>query len=262
MGIHLRAGRDFTWADTPKSEHVIIINRAAAQREWPNEDPIGKLAQGIGDGDTRVIGVIDDVRETSVEEGSSPEVYVPVTQGEPASADVVIRSRLPVGVLEPSVMRVLRSMNPAQASVQLQPIQELVDHSTSPRRFFAILVGLFAALGLVLASLGIYGVISYSVTRQTQEIGIRMALGASRERVQMDVIKKTLRLAIAGIVVGAVASFAVAKGISSMLFGTEPTDPLTFAATVVLLVAVAFAAGYIPAWRASRINPMNALRSN
>jgi ABC-type antimicrobial peptide transport system permease subunit len=159
-------------------------------------------------------------------------------------------------------MQVLRSMNPAQASVQLQPIQELVDHSTSPRRFFAILVGMFAALGLILASLGIYGVISYSVTRQTQEIGIRMALGASRERVQMDVITRTLRLASAGIVVGAVASFAVAKGISSMLFGTEPTDPLTFAGMIVLLIAVAFAAGYIPAWRASRINPMTALRSN
>ena len=262
MGIHIRAGRDFTWDDAPKTEQVIIINQAAAKREWPNEDPIGKLARGIGDGDTRVVGVIDDVRESNVEENSSPEVYVPVTQGEPGGANVVIRSRLPVGVLEPSVMQVLRSMNPAQASVQLQPIQELVDHSTSPRRFFAILVGMFAALGLILASLGIYGVISYSVTRQTQEIGIRMALGASRERVQMDVITRTLRLAIAGIVVGAVASFAVAKGISSMLFGTEPTDPLTFAGTVVLLIAVAVAAGYIPAWRASRINPMTALRSN
>jgi predicted permease len=262
MGIHLRAGRDFTWADAPKSEHVVIINQAAAKREWPDEDPIGKLARGIGDGDTRVVGVIDNVRESNVEEDSSPEVYVPVTQGEPGSANVVIGSRLPVGVLEPSVMQVLRSMNPAQASVQLQPIQELVDHSTSPRRFFAILVGLFAGLGLLLASLGIYGVISYSVTRQTQEIGIRMALGATRERVQMDVITKTLRMAITGVVVGTIASFAVAKAISSMLFGTEPTDPLTFAGMIVLLIAVAFAAGYIPAWRASRINPMTALRSN
>ena len=114
----------------------------------------------------------------------------------------------------------------------------------------------------MLASLGIYGVISYSVTRQTQEIGIRMALGATRERVQMDVIKKTLRLAITGIIVGTVMSFAVAKGISSLLFGTKPTDPLTFTGMILLLIAVAFAAGYIPAWRASRINPMNALRSN
>jgi predicted permease len=262
MGIHLREGRDFTWADIPKSEQVIIINQAAARREWPNQDPIGKLAQGIGDGDTRVVGVIDDVRESNVEAGSSPEVYVPVTQGEPGKAEVVIRSKLPVEVLAPTVMRVLRSMNPGQAAVELRPIQSIVDHATSPRRFFAVLVALFAALGLVLASLGIYGVISYSVTRQTQEIGIRMALGATRERVQMGVILKTLRMALIGVAVGTIASFAVARAISSMLFGTEPTDPLTFAGMIVLLTVVAFVAGYLPARRASRINPTIALRSN
>jgi predicted permease len=262
MGMHLRAGRDFTWADGPKGEHVIIINQTAARREWPGEDPIGKLARGIGDGDTRVIGVIDDVRESGVEEGSSPQVYVPVTQGEPGKAEIVLRSKLPVQVLEPTVMRVLRSMNPGQATVPLRPIQSIVDHATSPRRFFAVLVGLFAVLGLILASLGIYGVISYSVTRQTQEIGIRMALGATRERVQMGVISKTLRMALIGVAVGTVASFAVARAISSQLFGTEPTDPVTFAGMIVLLTAVAFFAGYLPARRASRIDPMVALRSN
>jgi ABC-type antimicrobial peptide transport system permease subunit len=208
------------------------------------------------------VGVIDDVRESNVEAGSSPEVYVPVTQGEPGKAEVVIRSKLPVEVLAPTVMRVLRSMNPGQAAVELRPIQSIMDHATSPRRFFAVLVALFAALGLVLASLGIYGVISYSVTRQTQEIGIRMALGATRERVQMGVILKTLRMALIGVAVGTIASFAVARAISSMLFGTEPTDPLTFAGMIVLLTVVAFVAGYLPARRASRINPMIALRSN
>ena len=125
------------------------------------------------------LGVIDDVHEISAEEDSSPEVYVPVTQGEPGSAGVVIRSALPTAVLAPTVMQVLRSLNPGQAAVELRPIESLVDRSSSPRRFFAILVAIFAALGLILASLGIYGVISYSVTRQTQEIGIRMALGAT-----------------------------------------------------------------------------------
>jgi predicted permease len=262
MGIHLRQGRDFTWADAPKTEQVIIINQAAARREWPNEDPIGKLARGIGDGDTRVIGVIDDVRESSAEAGSSPEVYVPVTQGESGKPEVVIRSKLPIGVLAPSVMRTLRSLNPGQAAVEMRPIQSIVDHATSPRRFFAVLVGLFAGLGLLLASLGIYGVISYSVTQQTQEIGIRMALGATRERVQMSVITKTLRMALIGVAVGTVASFAVARAISSMLFGTQPTDPATFVGMVVLLTVVAFVAGYLPARRASRIDPMVALRSN
>ena len=262
MGIRLHEGRDFTWNDSPKSEHVIIINQAAARREWPNEDPIGKLARGIGDGKTRVVGVIDNVHETSAEEDSSPEVYVPVTQGEPGSAEVVIRSALPTGVLAPTVMQVLRSLNPGQAAVELRPIQSLVDRSSSPRRFFAILVAIFAALGLILASLGIYGVISYSVTRQTQEIGIRMALGASRERVQLAVISKTLRMALIGIALGTVASFAVARAIRSILFGTAPTDPITFAAVALLLTAVALAAGYLPARRASRTNPITALRGN
>ncbi len=238
MGIHLHEGRDFTWNDSPTSQPVIIINHAAARREWPTEDPIGKLAHGIGDGKTRVIGVIDDLHETSAEEASNPEVYVPVTQGEPGSAIVVIRSALPASILEPSVMQVLRSINPAQAAVQLTPIQSLVDRSSSPRRFFVTLVALFATLGLILASLGIYGVISYSVTRRTQEIGIRMALGATRERVQFDVITKTLRMALIGIALGTVASFAVARAISSMLFGTQPTDPITFTAMALLLTAV------------------------
>lgn len=262
MGIRLHAGRDFTWNDAPKSDPVIIINQAAARREWPNEDPIGKLAHGIGDGKTRVIGVIHDLHETSAEESSSPEVYVPVTQRLPTEQNVVIRSTLPASILAPSVMQVLRSINPAQVAVDLTPIQSFVDHSSSPRRFFAILVALFAGLGLILASLGIYGVISYSVTRQTQEIGIRMALGATRERVQLDVIYKTLRMALIGIALGTIASFAVARAIASMLFGTAPTDPITFAAMALLLTAVALAAGYLPARRASQTNPITALRSN
>jgi ABC-type antimicrobial peptide transport system permease subunit len=137
-----------------------------------------------------------------------------------------------------------------------------VDHANSPRRFFAVLVGIFAGLGLFLASLGIYGVISYSVTRQTQEIGIRMALGATRERVQFGVISKTLRMSLIGMAAGTAASFAVARAISSMLFGTQPSDPATFAGMIVLLTGVAFVAGYLPARRASRIDPMSALRGN
>ena len=260
MGMRLRSGRDFTWADRQKSERVIIINQTAALREWPNQNPIGQLAQGIGDGETRVIGVIDDVRETSAEASSSPEAYVPVTQGEPIKAEVVMRSTLPAKVLAPAVMQILRSLNPAQAAVELRPMQSLVNHVTSPRRFFAMVVGLFAGLGLLLASLGIYGVISYSVTRQTQEIGIRMALGATREQVHRRVIWNTLSTALIGIAVGTVASFAMARGIRSLLFGTEPTDPITFAGMVLLLILVALMAGYIPARRASRIHPIVALR--
>jgi len=160
------------------------------------------------------------------------------------------------------VMGTLRQMNPGQPATEFRPIQDLIDHATSPRRFFMLLVSIFAGLGLLLASLGIYGVISYSVTRQTQEIGIRMALGASRSRVQAAVIRRTLRLAVIGIVAGVVASVGVAKLIASLLYGTAPGDPVTFLGMVLLLVVVALLAGYIPARRASRIDPMIALRTN
>jgi predicted permease len=262
MGMQLREGRDFGWQDSPTSEPVIIINQAAARREWPGQDPIGRLAQGIGQSDTRVVGVISDVHESSVEDASSPEAYIPVTQAEPEGAELVVRTRLPHDVLASSVMSTLRSINPGQPATEFRPIQQIVDHAISPRRFFVLLVAAFAVVGLILASLGIYGVISYSVTRQTQEIGIRMALGATTARVQLDVIARTLRLALIGIVVGAVGSLAVAKAIASLLFGTEPTDPATFAGMILLLGAVALVAGYIPARRASRINPIVALRSN
>ena len=174
----------------------------------------------------------------------------------------MVRSKLPPAALAASVMGKLREINPGQPATEYKPIQALVDHATSPRRFFVLLVSIFAGLGLFLASLGIYGVISYSVTQQTQEIGIRMALGATRARVQGAVIWKTMRLALIGILLGGAASFALARGIASLLYGTAPTDPATFAGMVVLLGAVALIAGYLPARRASRIDPMIALRTN
>jgi ABC-type antimicrobial peptide transport system permease subunit len=165
-------------------------------------------------------------------------------------------------VLASKVMSVLRSINPGQPATEFRTIQQLVDRAVSPRRFFVLLVSLFAALGLILASLGIYGVISYSVSRQAQEIGIRMALGATASRVQLAVINKTLRLALAGIALGTFASFIVAKAISSLLFATNPNDPPTFAATILLLTLIAVLAGYIPARRASHVDPITALRVN
>jgi predicted permease len=256
IGMHLLQGRDIHWSDAPASQPVILINEAAARRDWPGQDPIGREAQGIGESVTQVIGVVSDVHESSVEEAANPEVFVPITQGNPEGGELVVRSKLAPGAIAGSVM------NPGQPAVELRPIQQLVDHAVSPRRFFVLLVGIFAALGLLLASLGIYGVISYSVTQQTQEIGIRMALGSSQGRVQLGVIARTLKLALIGIAVGMVASFAVSGLIASLLFGTAPTDPATFAGMIPLLVAVAFIAGYLPARRASRIDPIVALRCN
>lgn len=174
----------------------------------------------------------------------------------------MVRTKLPPEALASSVMKSLRSLNPAQPAAELRPLQQIVDQSVSPRRFFVLLVASFAVLGLILASLGIYGVISYSVMRRTQEIRIRMALGATAPQVQFAVIGKALRLAIVGIAFGTIGSFAVAKWIASLLFGTRPTDPATFAGIVLLLGVVSLIAGYIPARRASHIDPMVALRNS
>ena len=189
-------------------------------------------------------------------------MYLPVTQEDPEGAELVLRTKLPPEALASTVMKALRSLNPAQPASEFRALQQIVDRAVSPRRFFVLMVGAFAALGLVLASLGIYGVVSYSVTRQTQEIGVRMALGATPSQVQRGVIAKALKLAFIGMAAGSVASLVAAKWIESLLFGTRSTDPETFAAVVFLLGAVALVAGYIPARRASHIDPIIALRTN
>ena len=261
MGMRLRGGRDISFHDRSDTECVIVINQAAARREWPGgQDAVGREVYGAACKQSRVIGVIADVRETSLEEQASTQVYVPLTQADPEGAELVVRTRLPISAIEPAVMSTLRSLNAGQPRTQFRALQQVVDHAVSPRRFLMLLVTSFAAFGLVLASLGIYGVISYSVSQQAQEIGIRMALGASAARVQLGVVAQTLRLTLIGLVIGGAASFAVAKTIASLLFGTEPADPLIFTAMMSLLGVVALLAGQVPARRASSIDPMAVLR--
>jgi len=262
MRMRLIEGRDLNWDDVSNNRNVVIINETVARKLWPGQDPIGRAAMAGGT-ETQVIGVIADVRESGAEDNAGAQMYLPATkQFGPEGSYLVVRSKLPPAALATSVMRTLREINPGQPATEFKPIQGLVDHATSPRRFFVLLVGTFACLGLLLASLGIYGVISYSVTRQTQEIGIRMALGATQSWVQFDVIWKTLRLALIGIAVGIIASLVVARLIASLLFQTAPSDPLTFVGMVALLGGVALMAGYLPARRASKIDPMVALRTN
>ena len=259
MGMHLIEGRDISGEDAPKTAKVVVINETVARKLWPGQDPIGRIAEA-GGGDARVIGVIADVHETNAEEGARWQMYLPASQFGPEGAYLVLRSKLPPTALAPSVIRTLRQMNPGQPATEFKPIETLVEHATSPRRFFMLLVSVFAGLGLLLASLGIYGVISYSVTRQRQEIGIRMALGATQGNVLLGVLGRTLRLTLAGIIAGTVGSFAAGRLISSLLFETRPADPATFTAMAGLLCVVALIAGYLPAHRAARIDPMIALR--
>jgi predicted permease len=259
MGMHLREGRDFGWQDGPESERVVIINQKAALSLWQGEDPVGRIALVAG-GEVRVIGVVSDVHESSVEREAGRQMYLPASQNGPAGAELVVRTKLPPEALASSVMKTLRALNPAQPANEFRPLQGIVDHAVSPRRFFVSLVACFAVLGLVLASLGIYGVISHSVAQRTQEIGLRMALGATASQVQFGVIAKTLRVALLGVALGTIVSLAAAKWIASLLFGTTPTDPATFVGIILLLSAVASIAGYIPSRRATKVDPLVALR--
>jgi ABC-type antimicrobial peptide transport system permease subunit len=171
--------------------------------------------------------------------------------------ELVVRSKLPLEMIAPSVRAALRQVDASLPTAEFRTLEEVVDRAVSPRRFVVMLLGGFALLALLLASLGIYGVVSYSVTQRTQEIGIRMALGASARHVQLRVLRETVGLALVGILVGLAASAGVARLLESLLFGVKPGDVATF----LVLTSVAALAGYLPARRASRIDPMAALRS-
>jgi predicted permease len=266
MGTRVR-GRDFTWSDRMDKQRVVVIDEGyakflAAYAHWPNNDAVGQMLTGTNGPDALVIGVAQDVHAESVEGENGWQIYYPGTQSFWATPQLVVRTTLPPAQLAGSVMKVLHEANSSQAAAEFKPIQMLVDHANSPRRFFMMLVGAFAALGMLLAALGIYGVISYSVTRQTQEIGIRMALGASAGRVQKQILAGTMRLALAGVVLGLGASLVLARLIATLLFDTSPWDGVTYAAMALALLLVAGLSGLLPARRAARIQPMVALRSN
>jgi predicted lysophospholipase L1 biosynthesis ABC-type transport system permease subunit len=247
----------------PDKEPVIVINKTLADALWPGQDPIGKyMNSGCNAKERRVIGVVGDVRHLSLEEPSGNEMYIPARQcDDQAGSYLVVRSTLPAAQIASTLRAALSPVAPTLASNDFRTLQEIVDRSVSPRRFTMLLLGAFAAFALMLASLGIYALISYSVNQRTQEIGIRMALGASARDVQTRIIGQTLRLAAIGLVIGAIASWLLARVTSGLLFGVTARDPLTFAAMCVVLTLVALVAGSLPARRASRIDPMSALRA-
>ncbi|MEZ5402914.1 MAG: ABC transporter permease [Bryobacteraceae bacterium] len=258
MGIRLAEGRDFSWQDA-EGAVVAVVNQSAARVFWGGDDPLGRDAV-IGGRDARVIGIVEDVRGLSIEGAPGPEFYMLVAQAGPEGAHLVIRSALPPQALAAPVIRTLRQLNPGQPAAEPRPLASIVDNAVAPRRFFVLLICAFGTMGLILAALGLYGVISYTVARRQQEIGIRMALGAGAGRVRRDVIGRAVALALAGIALGTAAGLAGGRWIESMLFGMKPADTLTMAAAAAVLVGAAALAAYIPARRASRINPIQALR--
>jgi predicted permease len=262
MGIPVLAGRDISDRDTASSEPVMVINQTMARTLWPGQDPLGKIVLNACSPERRVVGVIGDVRHLALEQSSGNEMYLPMRQcGDQPSSDLVVRSTLPEPQTANALRAALKSLAPNLAANEVRTLQQIVDKSVSSRRFVLVMLGGFAAFALVLASLGIYGLISYSVTQRTQEIGIRMALGASARDVQMRIVMQTLGMAAIGMTIGVVGSLALTRSVSGLLFGIEPTDPATFATMIFILGIVAALAGYAPARRASRIDPLVALRS-
>ncbi len=261
MGIPLREGRDLEERDGPQDDPVMMVNETMARNLFPGDTAVGKIIRACGD--RRVVGVVGDVRHLALEQASGNEMYLPIRQcSDFAGVDLVVRTKVPPGELAPAVRAALKPIAPNLPGTDFRTLQALVDKAVSPRRFVVLLLGGFAAFALILASLGIYAVVSYSVSQRTQEIGIRMALGAPAGRLQAGMVARTVGLASIGMILGAAASLALAREFGGLLYGVTARDPQTFVASLVVLTAVAALAGYFPARRASRIDPSVALRES
>ena len=261
MRIAIRAGRGFTSDDHPTSERVVIVNEALARALWPDEDPLGRVLRASGR-DYRVVGVITDVRYFALEQETGQEMYMLLSQtGDYQTVDLVVRSAVAPTSLIPSIRAALKRADPGLPAVDFRTMQQLVDRSVFTRRSMVLLLTGFAGFGLILASLGLYAVISYSVSQRTREIGVRMALGAAPVAMQRQILTQTMTLAAIGVAIGLPLAWMAAKAIQGLLFGVVSSDPVTFGGVVAVVAIVAALAGYLPARRASRIDPVLALRA-
>ncbi|HTV53449.1 MAG TPA: ABC transporter permease [Terriglobia bacterium] len=262
MRIPLLRGREFTAHDGPKSPQVAIINETMAHLFWPNQDPVGKrFAHDYQKPKwITVVGVAGDVREFGLDERPIPEAYFPELAGNDSGLMVVVRTSTPPLAEVTALVRVVHSLDRELPVFDVGAMSQVVSESSEQQQFVALLLGLFAGAALVLASVGIYGVISYSVAQRTHEIGVRMALGARQGDVLNLVIWQGMKLAAVGVAAGVIAALGLTHLMASLLFGVRPTDPSTFIAVSALLIGVGLLACYIPARRAMRIDPMEALR--
>jgi putative ABC transport system permease protein len=257
-GIRLLRGREFAESDAPQSERVVIINQAFADKVFPAEDPVGRhLDCG---GPSQIIGVMANVKNTGLAGETRPEVYGTYQQWNFQSAFLTLRARSNPMALAPIVTDHVRVLNPGQPLNYFQTMRSIIEQTTTRPRFRSLLLGSFAVVALVLASVGIYGVMSYAVTRRTHELGIRMALGAQKSEVMMLVLRQGMSLTLMGVAIGLGSSLALTRVLKAHLFGISTMDLTTFLGVSVLLTLVALAACLIPALRAMRVNPMEALR--
>lgn len=268
VSIPVLRGRDFNQRDDKKSTQVVIVNDAFAKRYFPNEDPLGKhIIPGIGENGKEVtreiVGVVGNVKHRSLSADFTPEYYLPFDQSAGFSMTICLRTGDDPASLTSPVRGIVSSMDPDLPLYGVKTMEDYVSASVAQPRLQAMLLEAFAALALVLTAIGIYGVVAYSVAQRTHEIGIRMTLGATRSDVMEMVLKSGLRLTALGVLIGVVGAIVVARGFSSlngMLFQVSPLDAVTFASVIAILSFVSLFASYIPAWRATRVDPMIAIR--
>jgi predicted permease len=269
MGIPLLQGRYFTAADNETSEPVCIVDVMMAQTEWPGENPIGKHVAVSGPVSNpnnpewmKVVGVVAHTKNYGVDQPSRVETYRPIAQNPLGFGSIVLRAQgNPAGMAGPARDAIL-SIDPNVPLSQIRELGEIVDENVAPRRLSVLLLSAFATLALVLSAVGIYGVMSYMVTQRTQEIGVRIALGAQRFDIMLLVLRNGMALLLVGLGIGLAGAFALSRFLQSLLFEVKSTDIMTFASVPVLLAAVAFLACYLPARRATLVDPVVALRND
>jgi putative ABC transport system permease protein len=264
MGIPLLAGRSFNQQDISSAQPVTLISRTMAQRYFSDQDPIGKhLDFGLPlnpNTSREIIGIVGDVRDSALAENPGPMVYAPFAQEPFWGANMVVKSTLSASAVAAAIRQQVQKIDKDLPVTDVAKLPDLIDASLSQQRFRAFLLGLFGAMALLLATTGIFGVISYSVSCRTNEIGIRVALGASRGAILRMVLRETLVLAVAGLAVGLPCALAASHLVGYMLFGVSPNDPATLALVAFTLAAVSALAGFVPARRAMLVDPMVALR--
>ena len=265
MGIRLLAGRSFTPQDTPGHPTALVINQIMAQRFWPGESALGKRVVMKDWGPPlpgQVVGVVSDVKQDSLETDTQPAIYYSFAQFSPGTLTtyVIARSTSDPLQLSAAIREQIWSIDRDQP-VNVLAMEQIISGSLERRRFVLTVLGTFAALALLLAVVGIYGVIAYSVGQQTHEFGIRMALGAQRYQLLLMVLRQTVRKLAVGLAIGIAGAVVLTRLMASLLFGVSATDPLTFFLAAAILLSAALIASFIPARRAATVNPMSALRN-
>jgi predicted permease len=276
LGIPIQQGRAFTDADrftedqltnpdVPKPPGVAVINEAMARRFWPNANPLGSTIFLFDDQTfaayRTVVGVVANVRAEAVDSGAAPTVYLPYAQNSGRSLSLVVRGNVPARTLVKAVTDRLRVFDKQLTIAAVRPLDDVFSGSLSRQRFTTLLVGCFAALALIIAIVGVFGIVGFLVARRTQELGIRMALGARPSAVLGLVLREGLRPVLLGVAVGGVLAAGVARSMRALLYETAPLDAVSFAAAAVLLVVASLIAAVIPARRAAGVDPLCALRS-